>query len=95
MSLPVSRMVLMTLSNDTLCSPLPLSAKREAFIALIAPIALRSIQGTCTKPPTGSQVNPRLCSIPISAAFSTAGTVPPIISASAPAAIEHATPTSP
>ena len=33
-------------------------------------MALRSIREICTDPPTGSQVNPRLCSMPISAAFS-------------------------
>ena len=44
---------------------------------------------------TGSQVSPRLCSMPISAAFSTCRGLPPSTAASAPAAIEQATPTSP
>ena len=47
------------------------SAIRAALIALTRPIALRSMHGICTSPPTGSQVSPRWCSIPISAAFST------------------------
>ena len=85
----------MTLSRVTFCSPEPRIARRDALIALIEPIALRSIHGTCTRPPTGSQVRPRLCSMPISAAFSTCTTLPPMISVSAPAAIEQATPTSP
>ena len=68
---------------------------RAALIALMAAIALRSMQGICTRPPIGSQVSPRLCSMPISAAFSTWRGVPPITSASPPAAIEQATPTSP
>ena len=46
-------------------------AMRCALIALTAPIALRSMHGICTRPPIGSQVRPRLCSMPISAAFST------------------------
>src|SRR5690606_29689278 len=37
MSRPVSRMVLMTLSSDTLCLPSPRSAMREALIAFTAP----------------------------------------------------------
>ena len=95
MSAPVRHIVLMTLSSETLCVPSPCSASRAALIAFTAPIALRSIHGTWTSPPIGSQVSPRLCSIPISAAFSTCAAVPPMTSASAPAAIEHATPTSP
>jgi len=66
-----------------------------AFTAFTAPIALRSIHGTCTSPPTGSQVRPRLCSMPISAALATCSAVPPQSAASPPAAIEQATPTSP
>ena len=50
--------------------PLPLKAKRAALTALTAAMALRSIHGTCTNPHTGSQVKPKLCSIAISAAFS-------------------------
>ena len=65
------------------------------MIALTAPIALRSMHGTWTRPPIGSQVRPRLCSMPISAAFSTWAGVPPRTSHRAPAAIEQATPTSP
>ncbi|MNZ87402.1 hypothetical protein D3C78_1062580 [compost metagenome] len=68
---------------------------RTALMALTEPMALRSMQGTCTSPPIGSQVSPRLCSMPISAAFSTCCTLPPITSHKAPAAIEQATPTSP
>ena len=68
---------------------------RAALIAFMEAIAFRSMQGTWTRPPIGSQVSPRLCSMPISAAFSTCSGVPPSTSASAPAAIEHAEPTSP
>jgi hypothetical protein len=45
--------------------------------------------------PTGSHVSPRLCSMPISAAFSIWAGVPPIVAARPAAAIEHADPTSP
>ena len=55
----------------------------------------RSMQGTCTSPPIGSQVMPRLCSIPISAAFSICSLVPPMTAASPAAAIEQETPISP
>ena len=68
---------------------------RTALIAVFAAIALRSMHGICTRPPTGSQVRPRLCSMPISAAFSTCSGVPPITAARPAAAIEQATPTSP
>src|SRR5690348_16415452 len=71
MSRPVSRMVLMTLSSDTRCLPSLRIAMRWALMAFTEPIALRSMQGICTSPPMGSQVRPRLCSMPISAAFST------------------------
>ncbi len=79
----------------TWCAPSPRSAMRAAVIALTAAMALRSMHGICTSPPTGSQVRPRLCSIAISAAFSTCSGVPPSTSASPPAAIEQAEPTSP
>ncbi len=45
MSAPVSRMVLITSSSDTLWPPSPRSASRAALIALTAPMALRSMQG--------------------------------------------------
>src|SRR6185436_9485850 len=95
MSAPVSRMVLITRSRETTCEPSPRSAMRAALIALTDPMALRSMQGIWTSPPTGSQVSPRLCSIPISAAFSTCSLVPPSAATRPPAAIEQATPTSP
>src|SRR5690606_8843773 len=95
MSRPVSRMVRMTLSRLTLCLPSPRRAMREALIALTEPIALRSMQGICTSPPIGSQVRPRLCSIPISAAFSTCDMLPPSAAVRPAAGIEQATPTSP
>ena len=95
MSRPVSRMVLMTLSRRTRCVPSPRRAMRAALIALTAPIALRSMHGICTRPPIGSQVRPRLCSMPISAAFSTCWIDAAERGDSAPAAIEQATPTSP
>src|SRR5206468_9811085 len=56
MSAPVSRMVLMTRSSETLCEPSPRRAMREALIAFTDPMALRSMQGIWTSPPTGSQV---------------------------------------
>ena len=68
---------------------------RAALMAFTDAIALRSMHGICTSPPTGSHVSPRWCSMPISAAFSACAGVPPITAASAPAAIEQATPTSP
>ncbi len=77
------------------CVPSPIIAMRLASIALIAPIALRSMHGIWTSPPIGSQVRPRLCSMPISAAFSTCALVPPSAAVSPAAAIEQATPTSP
>ena len=95
MSAPVSRMVLITLSRLTKWLPSPRSAMRAALSALTEAIALRSMQGICTRPPTGSQVSPRWCSMPISAAFSTCSGVPPSTAHKAPAAIEQATPTSP
>src|SRR5690606_3155733 len=95
MSRPVSRMVRMTLSRLTLCLPSPRRAMRDALIAFTEPMALRSMQGICTSPPIGSQVRPRLCSMPISAAFSTCDMLPPSAAVSPAAAIEQATPTSP
>src|SRR5690606_16494223 len=56
MSAPVSFIVLMTLSRDTLCEPSPRSAIRAAVTALTAAMPLRSMHGICTRPPTGSQV---------------------------------------
>ncbi len=76
--------------------PSPYStASLAALMALMAPIVLRSMHGICTKPATGSHVIPKLCSIPISAAFSICAGVPFITEASPAAAIEQATPTSP
>src|SRR5919112_1621811 len=92
MSAPVSRIVLMALSRETNCSPSPRTAIRAAVMALIDPTALRSMHGICTSPPIGSHVNPRLCSMPISAAFSTWSGVPPRTSASPAAAMEQADP---
>ena len=45
--------------------------------ARAAATALRSMQGTCTSPQTGSHVSPRWCSRPISAAYSICEGVPP------------------
>ena len=95
MSAPVRFMVAITLSRLTECWPSPSSARRAASMALMAPMALRSMQGIWTRPPMGSQVRPRLCSMPISAAFSTWATVPPSTAHSPAAAMEQATPTSP
>ena len=78
-----------------MCFPVPRIASREALIALMAAIALRSMQGICTSPLTGSQVRPRLCSIAISAAFSIWLRLPPSTAVNPAAAIEQATPTSP
>src|SRR5262249_25453959 len=60
MSAPVSRMVLMPLSKDTKWWPPPRRAMRAALTAFTAAIAFLSMQGTCTSPPMGSQVRPRL-----------------------------------
>ena len=95
MSCPVCRIVAMTWSSETLCVPSPRTASRAALIAFIAPMALRSMQGICTSPAIGSQVSPRLCSMPISAAFSICSGVPFIAATRPAAAIEQATPTSP
>ncbi len=51
--------------------------------------------GICTKPQTGSQVSPKWCSNPISAAYSICAGVPPNNWAAAAAAMAQATPTSP
>ena len=68
---------------------------RAAVMALTEATALRSMQGIWTRPPMGSQVRPRLCSMPISAAFSTCSGVPPSTAARPAEAIEQAEPTSP
>src|SRR5690606_9771773 len=94
-SLPVSYIVSITLSSDTRGSDVRRSAIRAAFTAFTALIALRSMQGICTCPATGSQVNHRLCSIATSAAMQTCDGLPPRSSVSPAAAIEQATPTSP
>src|SRR5260370_33074842 len=82
------------IERDLVCSSLSRIAIRPALIASTAPTAFRSIHGICTKLPVGSQVIPK-SSIPISAAYSTCCFVPPRAAVSPPAAIEHATPTSP
>ena len=53
-SSPVWRIVSTQASNGTKCVPSPLSDNEAAETALIAPSPLRSIQGTWTKPATGS-----------------------------------------
>ena len=58
-------------------------------------MAFRSMHGACTRPFSGSHVRPRLCSMAISAAYSTCSGVPPSASQSAAAAIAVAAPTSP
>ena len=95
MSAPVSRMVLTTWSRDTLWMPSPCMDSRAELMALTLAIALRSMHGICTSPPTGSHVSPRLCSMPISAAHSTWRALPPSTAHSPAAAMEHAEPTSP
>ena len=70
-------------------------ARRAALIAFTEPMAFRSMHGICTRPATGSQVSPRLCSMPISAAFSICSVVPCSAATRPAAAIEQATPTSP
>ena len=62
--------------------------------ARAAAYALRSIQGICTKPQTGSQVIPKWCSNPISQAYSICAGLPPNNWLAAAAAREQATPTS-
>ena len=75
--------------------PSPCSASEAAAIALTAPKALRSMQGICTSPPTGSQVMPRCAPCAISAAFSICAFEPPSAAQRPAAAIDEATPTSP
>ena len=70
-SFPVSRIAWMQLSSGMKWVPSPRSASDAAVTALVAPMPLRSMQGTWTRPATGSQVMPRWCSNAISAAFST------------------------
>ena len=70
-------MVRIALSSETWWLPSPYSAIRAAVMAWTDATALRSMQGIWTSPPIGSQVSPRLCSMPISAAFSTCSGVPP------------------
>src|SRR5471032_3288863 len=94
MSAPVSRMVRITRSREMKCLPSPRRAICVALIAFTAAMALRSMHGTCTRPPTGSQVRPRLCSRPISAAFSSCSGVAPSTSARPAAAMAQADPTS-
>ena len=60
MSAPVSIIVLITLSRLTLWVPSPCRASRAAVIALTEPMALRSMHGIWTSPPTGSQVRPEV-----------------------------------
>ncbi|MNP54895.1 hypothetical protein D3C76_1494910 [compost metagenome] len=95
MSAPVSRMVRITWSREMKCSPSPRRAICTALIAFTAAMALRSMHGTWTRPPTGSQVSPRLCSRAISAAFSNCGGVAPNTCARPAAAMAQAEPTSP
>ena len=58
MSLPVSYMVSITLSKVTRGFVVRRNAIRLALIAFTEAIALRSIQGTCTCPPTGRKLSP-------------------------------------
>ena len=69
-------------------------ASLAAFTAVLAAMAFLSMQGIWTRPATGSQVRPRLCSIPISAAFSIWRGDPPNTAQSPAAAMEQALPTS-
>lgn len=57
---PSRGIVAMTLSRLTMCELSPRSAVRAAATALTDAIALRSMHGIRTRPPTGSQVRPRL-----------------------------------
>ena len=77
------------LSNEIRHLLVRFSAMRDALMAFIVPIAFRSMHGICTRPPIGSQVSPRLCSMPISAAFSTCSGVPPRASVRPAAAIDR------
>lgn len=58
---------------------MPPRAMRAALMALMAAMALRSMQGIWTRPAIGSQVRPRLCSMPISAAFPPGGEFPQVL----------------
>src|SRR5262245_19378819 len=72
MSFAVSANATIVSSRFTRClDAISLVAIMKAVQAFTAPKAHRSMQGTCTKPATGSQVIPRWCSKADSAAFST------------------------
>ena len=70
MSLPVRYMVATTSSNEILRLAYRKRDRLTELMARMAATALRSMQGICTRPFTGSQVRPRLCSMAISAAYS-------------------------
>lgn len=81
-------------SSEMECTPSDDSARFALTTAFTEPTALRSMHGACTRPSTGSQVRPRLCSIAVSAACSITSGLPPMHAAKAPAAIEQLVPTS-
>src|SRR4029077_13790183 len=96
MSLPVRYKTFTTWSKVGFIGSSPLNmVRRTAFTALFAASALRLMHGTWTRPATGSQVNPRLCSSAIAPALSTWATLPPSTSQRPVAAIRLAAPTSP
>ena len=75
--------------------PSPRSARRAALIAFTAPMALRSMQGICTRPAIGSQVRPEVVlHADLGGVLDLRG-VPPSAAQARAAAIEQATPTSP
>src|ERR1700761_7947355 len=95
MSWAVFHIVLMTASRETLAkSGVLWRASWEAVMALIAPMVLRSMQGIWTRPPMGSQVRPRWCSMAISAAIMAWRWLPPTHSVRAAAAMAELTPIS-
>ena len=96
MSRPVSRMVLITLSSETWCLPSLFKAMRLALIALTEPIALRSMQGICTRPPIGVAGEAEVVlHADLGGAFHLQHVASRAAAVSPPAAIEQATPTSP
>ena len=96
MSMPVCRIVSITLSRLTLPSPLPVSASRAALIALTAPHRVALDAGHLDQAADGIAGQPEVVLHPdLGRRPRPAPGVPPISSASPAAAIEQATPTSP
>ena len=93
-SFPVSYMVRTIVSKDIFLVFVRKLASDTAFMERIAATAFLSMQGICTRPFTGSQVSPSMCSMDISAAYSICSMLMPRSSARPAEAMQHAVPTS-